>query len=134
MRRVGYPGILFLSLLLFVFAGQPQRVGASVDGEILVHRGIQHYLHGDYGKARDLLAQAAVLEPRNASLHLSVGLCHLALREYEQARRGFRHALALDPFIQRGQLLSAETFRKGEFITYNALPSPSRDRSPWRNR
>ncbi|MBW1918571.1 MAG: tetratricopeptide repeat protein [Deltaproteobacteria bacterium] len=77
---------------------------ASIAAENLFAQGTQAYLAENYAEARDLLAQAAVLDPQNAAIQQALGLCYLARQEYQDAYRAFRTALYLDPQIKRGRV------------------------------
>jgi tetratricopeptide (TPR) repeat protein len=101
-NKVVIPLMIFLFFLLSPFLGDTCL--ASIEAEILYTKGIQQYLNRDYGKARELLSQAAMLEPHNAAARHSLGLCYLALHEYEKARQSFRNALNVDPHIKDGHL------------------------------
>ena len=77
---------------------------ASIEAESLFAQGSQQYLAENYAEARDLLSQAAILDPQHAAIQQALGLCYLALKEYQDAYRAFRTALYLNPQIKRGRV------------------------------
>ena len=94
---------LGLSLfLLFYLLNRP--VWGSFNAEFLHAQGSQQYLAGNYAQARETLAQAAHLAPEDAAIHLALGQCYLALKDYKNAYGACRTALNLDPDIKQGRL------------------------------
>ena len=61
----------------------------SEEGEILLARGNYLYLHGKYAEARVDLQRAAEMDPQDPEVRSLLGLVHLQLKEYAQARDAF---------------------------------------------
>lgn len=99
------PNFVRVCLLTFGFVVLLRTTSlAAIDGEVLFAQGSQQYLAGNYSQVRETLTQAASLAPQDAGIHLALGQCYLALKEYEKAYWAFRTALYIDPAIKRGRL------------------------------
>jgi tetratricopeptide (TPR) repeat protein len=67
------------------------------DAEALHLLGMLRYQRGDAGEGARLLARAQELAPDDADIALSRASVAFRAGEHEEARRGFHHALTLDP-------------------------------------
>jgi tetratricopeptide (TPR) repeat protein len=104
---------------------------AAIDSEIMYAQGCELYLAGEYEKARGLLAPAALLDPQNPGIHLTLGLCQLALQDFQPARDNFRQALQLDPNIPGGYLyLGISAYFLKDFRESRANLSKAKELAP----
>lgn len=125
--------VLCLLCLAYLFLFGLFRVPAlaSIEAESLFAQGSQQYLAENYSEARDLLSQAAILEPQHAAIHQALGLCYLALKDYQEAYQAFRTALYLNPYIKSGWLyLGISQYFMGQYQQAQAALIKARAQDP----